>query len=174
MLLAEARQDRGGLLAAPVRGVFAKDDAWTVTGDLFRRDRDGDFWIVDHISGVIRTAAGAVPSFPIEEALATLDAIDLAAAYGVPGRRGERIVAAVTLRPGRTIDGDDLAAALASLDERSRPTVVRVIDEMPLTTWYRPLKTPLRAAGVPNTGVAFLWKKKHATYVRRAPSPKER
>src|SRR6476660_9522124 len=28
----------------PLRGVFARDDAWVATGDLFRVDKDGDFW----------------------------------------------------------------------------------------------------------------------------------
>jgi len=30
------------LTVVPLRGVFAPDDAWLVTGDLFRRDADGD------------------------------------------------------------------------------------------------------------------------------------
>ena len=28
----------------PLRGVFARDDAWMATGDLFRVDADGDLW----------------------------------------------------------------------------------------------------------------------------------
>src|SRR5207248_3218579 len=93
---------------------------------------------------------------------------DLSAAYGVRGRKGERVVAAVTLRAGRTVDGDDLAGAVRSLDANSRPEVIRVIDEMPLTTWYRPLKAPLRAAGVPRTGTTFTWDKKTSTYLSRS------
>jgi putative long chain acyl-CoA synthase len=31
----------------PLRGVFARDDAWMSTGDLFRVDSDGDLWLVE-------------------------------------------------------------------------------------------------------------------------------
>ena len=54
---------------SPLRGVFAKSDAWLPTGDLFRRDGDGDFWLVDHVTGMARTAGGPVPtlsSAPVE------------------------------------------------------------------------------------------------------------
>jgi putative long chain acyl-CoA synthase len=164
MLLAAARQDRGGLIGTPLRGVFAKDDAWTVTGDLFRRDLDGDFWIVDHISGVIRTAAGPVPSYPIGDALETLDAVDLAVAYGVPGADGDVVVAAITLRPDRQVDGDALAHAVRSLDDGNRPAVIRVVEDIPRTTWYRPLKGPLRSEGVPAGSTAWTWRPRKGTY----------
>jgi putative long chain acyl-CoA synthase len=157
MLLAAERQDRGGLLAAPVRGVFAKDDEWTITGDLFRRDRDGDFWIVDHVSGVIRTAGGSVPSYPIEEALESLASVDLAVAYGLPGPDGEVVVAALTPPPRAEIRPDDLAAAVHALAPLSRPVAVRVVESIPVTTWYRPLKAPLRAEGIPVDGHAYWW-----------------
>ena len=37
----------------------ARDDAWLSTGDLFRRDADGDYWRLDSVRDVIRTAARA-------------------------------------------------------------------------------------------------------------------
>ena len=164
MLLAAERQDRGGLLAAPVRGVFAKDDEWTITGDLFRRDRDGDYWIVDHLSGVIHSAGGPVPSHPIEEALEALDTVDLAVAYGLPGPAGEVVVAAVLARVGAAITGNELADAVHALAPLSRPAVVRVVKEIPVTTWYRPLKAPLRAEGIPADGTAFWWDAEAESY----------
>ena len=89
-----------------LRGVFEPDDAWLETGDLFRRDVDGDFWLVDHAPRLIRTAAGVVPSRPIEDALGDVDAIELAVAYGVPTKDGSSRIpcAAVTLREGHGLD----------------------------------------------------------------------
>src|SRR5205823_357805 len=127
------------------------------TGDLFRRYRDGDHWIVDHLSGVIDSIGGPVTSHPIEEALESLDVVDLAVAYGLPGPAGEVVVAAVSARQGAEITGADLADAVRELPLRSRPVVVRVVDEIPVTTWYRPLKAPLRAEGIPADGTAFWW-----------------
>jgi putative long chain acyl-CoA synthase len=157
MLLAREREDRGGLLAAPVRGVFEKNDEWTITGDLFRRDRDGDYWIVDHVSGVIDTPAGPVPSYPIADALEALPDVDLAVAYGLDGAKGSVVVAAITARVGHDVRPEDLATAVRTLPPASRPSVVRVVDRIPLTTWYRPLKAPLRAHGVPTNACAFAW-----------------
>jgi putative long chain acyl-CoA synthase len=155
MLLARARETDGTTMIA-LRGVFARDDAWLATSDLFRRDSDGDYWRLDTAGDVIRTAAGPVFTTPIRDALGTLPAIDLAVAYGVPGRGGHELaVAAVTLRHGHghghghELDARSLSAALRSLPAYERPAVVRVVDEIPVTTWYRPLTGPLREQGVP-------------------------
>ncbi|MEY2472608.1 MAG: putative long chain acyl-CoA synthase [Actinomycetota bacterium] len=164
MLLVASREDRGGLLAAPVRGVFAKDDEWTITGDLFRRDGDGDYWIVDHVSGLIATPNGPVPSYPIAEALDGVPSIDLAVAYALDGANGSVVMAAVAPRPDYEITADDLTEGVRRLPSASRPAVVRVVDEIPLTTWYRPVKAPLRAQGLPANDHAFAWNSEAQAY----------
>jgi putative long chain acyl-CoA synthase len=58
-------------------------------------------------------------------------------------------VAAVTVRKGRKLTAADLTGALAELDADQRPAVVQVVDEIPVSTWYRPLTAPLRDAGLP-------------------------
>jgi putative long chain acyl-CoA synthase len=152
MLLVRARpSESAGTLA--LRGVFAREDAWLATGDLFRRDSDGDYWRLDSIRDVIRTNAGPVFTAPIRDALGTLPAVDLPVAYGVPARGGHELaMAAVTQRPGHRLDARSLSAALRSLPGFERPGVVRVVNHIPVTTWYRPLTAPLRAAGIPAAG----------------------
>jgi putative long chain acyl-CoA synthase len=139
---------------SPLRGVFARDDAWLSTGDLFRRDSDGDHWLVDHAPSLIRTATGMVAAFPIQDALGDLDAIDLAVVYGVPVTDDgpSLAVAAVTLRAGHRLGGAEFGKALSVLSPAERPDVVHVVDEIPVTTWYRPTTGTLRAAGVPAAG----------------------
>ena len=44
------------LSITPLRSLFRRDDAWVATGDLFRRDADGDYWRVDGVADVIHTA----------------------------------------------------------------------------------------------------------------------
>jgi putative long chain acyl-CoA synthase len=138
----------------PLRGVFAREDAWLASGDLFRRDSDGDFWRIDSVSDVIRGESGAIFPGPIRDALGELPAVDLAVAYGVPAPTGEHqlAVAAVTLREDGELDGAEVARTLSQLALDQRPAVVQVVDEIPVTTWYRPLTGPLRARGLPEPG----------------------
>ena len=124
-----------------LRSVFRRDDAWLSTGDLFRQDADGDFWLVDHAANVIRTVAGPVPSLPIRDALETLPAVDLAVAYGLPAQgdgAGEIAAAAVTLLARARLEAADLDGALAALPMDRRPSVVRVVDEIPVVDLVSP------------------------------------
>jgi putative long chain acyl-CoA synthase len=137
--------------ATPLRGVFSRGDAWMAAGDLFRRDRDGDHWLVEHIPALVPTKDGLVPTLPAAEALGDDPAVDLAVGYGVPVREGIDVtVVAVALRRGKSLDARAIGDALRDVDHK--PAVVHVVDEMPVTTWYRPLTTPLRAAGLPPAG----------------------
>ena len=150
MLLARVRPS-DPLSVVPLRGVFAAGDAWLVTGDLFRRDGDGDFWRVDNVAEVIRTGQGPVFTTPIRDALMDLPAVDLAVAYGVAPRTGQPALAvgAVTLRPDRELTPRELTRTLGGLGPGQRPDLVHVVDSIPVTTWYRALTGPLRQAGIP-------------------------
>ena len=150
---------------SPLRGLFEPNDAWLSTGDLFRADEDGDLWLVDRAQSLIRTAHGFVASFPIVDALGDLDAIDLAVVYGVPaeGAEASLAIAAVTLLDGAEVDGEDLAAALSVVPADERPDLVTVVDDIPVTTWYRPSTAALRDAGVP--AGAGVWRREGESYV---------
>jgi putative long chain acyl-CoA synthase len=150
MLLARARTDEPSS-STPLRGVFASEDAWLTTGDLFFCDRDGDYWRVDSTADVIQTADGPVLPGPIRNALGDLPSVDLAVAYGVPINGGQEMlaVAAVTLRPGRHLDAREIAYAMRRFEPDERPAIVRVVERIPVTTWFRPMTGPLREQGVP-------------------------
>jgi putative long chain acyl-CoA synthase len=152
MLLARVRPT-DPLSVVPLRGVFGPGDAWVVSGDLFRRDGDGDYWRVDGAADVIRTEAGPAFTTLIRDALSDLPAVDLAVAYGVEvGDGRQAAVAAVTLCPGAELTARELTRELAGLDDSQRPLIVHVVDEVPITTWYRPLTRALRRAGIPTPG----------------------
>ena len=142
------------LSVTPLRSLFARDDAWVATGDLFRRDADGDYWRVDGIGDVIRTAEGPVFTAAIRDALGAIPAVGLALAYGVSPHddEPELAIAAVTLRAGRTLNARDIGRALSGLAREQRPALVHVVDRIPVTTWFRPLTGDLRAAGIPEPG----------------------
>jgi putative long chain acyl-CoA synthase len=153
LLLARVRAS-DPMTIVPLRGVFAPEDAWVATGDLFRRDGDGDYWRVDAVAEVIRTASGPVFTTPIRDVLGDLPAAELVVAYGVSPRGGppELAVAAVTLRPGQELNARQLGRALRGLEPAQRPAVVHVVESIPLTTWYRPITGPLRRVGIPTPG----------------------
>ena len=170
MLLARERRGVVSSADSPLRGVFERGDAWLSTGDLFRADVDGDLWLVDDVRSLIRTARGPVASLPIQEALGDLDAVDLAVAYGVRPARAmhELAVAAVTQRARRTLVAADLQRTLGALPPAERPDVVHVVRTIPLTTWYRPLASALRARGLPRAG-RRAWVREGGRYVELTP-----
>ena len=142
----------------PMRGVFSRDDAWLSTRDLFRRDADGDYWRLDSVYDVIHTADGVVYPATIRDVLGDLPAVDLVVAYGLrPEGEDEIAVAAVTIRPGHALTADALNETVAALDQTDRPAIVQVLDEIPVTTWFRPLTAPLRAAGLPRPAEGRVW-----------------
>jgi putative long chain acyl-CoA synthase len=147
------------IATTPLRGVFAREDAWLSTGDLFRRDADGDYWRLDSAPDVIHTATGPAYSVPIRDALGDLPAVDLAVAYGLKleGRQPELAVAAVTLRDSQTLDARAVGDALERLPAPARPDIVHVVDEISMTTWFRPLTAPLRDAGLPRADRERAW-----------------
>jgi putative long chain acyl-CoA synthase len=164
----QCQTDEVGILVArahpeatltPMRGVFSRDDAWLSTGDLFRRDADGDFWRLDSVHDVIHTARGPVFAAPIRDALGDLPPVDLAVSYGLrpAGQTEELAIAAVTLRDGHELTAEMISRSVAELAQAERPAIVHVVDEIPVTTWFRPLTRPLRDAGLPPADTAAAW-----------------
>jgi putative long chain acyl-CoA synthase len=153
MLLARAGVGEP-LSVVALRGIFASEDAWVVTGDLFLRDADGDYWRIDGVGDVIRSRQGPVFTTPIRDALGDLDAVDLAVAYGVrpPGREHQVAVAAATVRAGHELNARGISSVMERLAPDQRPLIVHVVATIPVTTWFRPLTGPLRDAGIPEPG----------------------
>ncbi|OBF22182.1 acyl-CoA synthetase [Mycobacterium sp. ACS4331] len=140
--------------ASVKRGVFAPADTWVSTESLFRRDADGDFWLVGSRGSVIHTERGVVFAEPVTDAVGLIGAVDLAVTYGASVGDGDTQVAvtAVTLRPGATVTSADLTNALSDLAVGLAPDIVHVVADLPLSVTYRPVVDDLVAAGVPKAG----------------------
>ena len=135
--------------ASVKRGVFAPADTWVSTEYLFRRDQDGDYWLVDNRSVVIRTDRGPVYASPVNDAVGVIDAVDLSVTYPVEAGAQRVAVTALALRPGGSVAAGDLSEALSDLPVGCAPDIVHVVADMALSASYRPLITPLRAMGIP-------------------------
>lgn len=92
---------------------------WLLTGDLGRIDEDGYLTIVGRVAEVINQGGEKVFPYEIEKAILAHPAVLEAAAFAVPHPRlGEKVAAAVVVKPGSTVSPqelkDFLAARLAS------------------------------------------------------------
>jgi putative long chain acyl-CoA synthase len=138
--------------ASVKRGVFAPGDTWVSTENLFRRDEDGDYWLLGRRGSVVHTQRGLVYSEPVTDALGLINGVDLAVTYNVPFGSQEVAVSAVTLLPGASITAADLTEVLAEMPVGLGPDIVCVVPEMTLSATYRPTVSALRAAGIPKAG----------------------
>ncbi len=157
MLLARLSHRDGAYPDRSLRALFAGGDAWLATGDLFRVDADGDHWLIGGVQSLIRTPHGATAPIPVQDAVSGLDEVHLSVAYPVEQDDGTVAVAvAVSLRPGADGDPERLAGRLTEavqvLAPADRPRYVRIVDEVPRTTWYQVRTGPLRAEGIPADG----------------------
>ena len=135
--------------ASVKRGVFAPADTWVSTEYLFRRDHDGDYWLVDNRGAVIRTDRGPVYAMPVTDAVGGIEAVDLSVTYAVETGGQRFAVTALALRPGGSVAAGDLSEALSDLPVGVAPDIVHVVPDMSLSASYRPLVSPLRADGIP-------------------------
>jgi putative long chain acyl-CoA synthase len=138
--------------ASVKRGVFAPADTWISTEYLFRRDADGDYWLMGRRGTVVHTARGLVYAEEITDALGLINGVDLAVTYNVPVGDREVAVSAVTLLPGATITAADLTEAVNNMPVGLGPDIACVVPELPLSASYRPTVSALRAAGIPKPG----------------------
>ena len=135
-----------------LRGLFRPGDTWVPTNDIFERDRDGDFWLLGSAGSTVRTEHGPVYPIQVADALGDLPEVDLAVVYGVPGATGQVAVAAVSTWGSAAITAADIGGALSSVPSEARPDIVHVLNEIPVTNWYRPDATGLAARGLPKAG----------------------
>jgi acyl-CoA synthetase (AMP-forming)/AMP-acid ligase II len=134
---------------------------------LLRRDADGDYWFVDRLSDVIRTATRPVHPRAVEDSIYQLDDVALVCVYPVELAGGaEQPVAAIVPKPGRRLDLARLAGQLeARHPPEARPKLLRVLERMPLTDGFRPVKPLLQSAAMPADGHGYRYDSAAQTFV---------
>ncbi|MER5863031.1 class I adenylate-forming enzyme family protein [Kitasatospora sp. NPDC002040] len=135
-------------------GSFELAGYW-LTGDLARRDAEGNFYHLDRTVDVIDTAGGPVYSLPIEEVLLAdcAELVQDCSVVGVPGAAGEgqRPVAVVRLQAGagectaeEVQEAANKALAGAGLAGLAAVSIARTPADFPLGPTGKVLKRELR------------------------------
>ncbi|MCA9537758.1 MAG: AMP-binding protein [Myxococcales bacterium] len=139
--------DRAATEAKILRGVFRRGDAWFRTGDLLRRDAEGDWFFIDRVGDTFRWKGENISAQQVQEALVGSGGVVEAAVYGVeiPGCEGRAGMAAVT---GDALDGPTLYARVAAtLPPAGWPAFIRRRDALDRTATLKYRKLTLMAEG---------------------------
>ena len=121
-------------------------DGWLHTGDIATRDDDGYYFIVDRKKDMILRGGYNVYPREVEEALYAHPSVAEAAVVGVPDERlGEEVKAVVALKPGASVQVDELAEWLAErVAAYKRPRCFELVAELPKGPTGKILKRALR------------------------------
>lgn len=120
---------------------------WLRTGDLGQMDGDGYFYFAERAKDIIKHKGYTVFPAEVERVLYESDAVKEASVVGVPDPKvGERIVAAVVLKPGKTPQEVESLHELCrkKLAEYKRPSEIIVVEELPKTLVGKMLRRKVR------------------------------
>ncbi|MGB7214377.1 MAG: AMP-binding protein [Gammaproteobacteria bacterium] len=139
-----------GYLNDPEATAKAWRNGWFHTGDLLRRDTDGNYFFVDRLKDAIRRRGENISSFEVETAILAHPAVREAAVVPVPGDGSEdEVLAVVALVPGASLEPAELVGFLRDkLPYFMIPRYVRRLDELPKTPTQKVEKHVLRSAGI--------------------------
>lgn len=110
-------------------------DGWFHTGDLAWRDEDGYYYFADRAGDMINRGGENIFPIEVERVLAQHPAILEVAVFGVPDPAwGQRVVAAVVLRPGASASQEEIIRFCKErLASYKAPSSVRFVSSLPRT-----------------------------------------
>lgn len=128
----------------------AHRNGWFHTGDLMRRDPEGNYFFVDRKKDSLRRRGENISSFEVEEVVQRFPGVVEAAcvAYRETDALDDDVKVWVILEKGKTLDFAELLAFAAEhLPHFMVPTYFEVATEFPKTPSARVLKVELRRKG---------------------------
>ncbi|MFF3569292.1 AMP-binding protein [Nocardia jiangxiensis] len=122
-------------------------EGWLHTGDLARRDADGNYFFAGRLKEIIRRRGENLSPADVEVVLNAHPAVSSSAVIGVPSPLSEQDVKAfVLVTPGATVDADQLQQWwIQRLPPYKRPRFLEFVDRWPLTATQKIAKKLLPA-----------------------------
>jgi acyl-CoA synthetase (AMP-forming)/AMP-acid ligase II len=135
-----------GYFKNPAATAEASAYGWHHTGDIGLVDDDGFLHIVDRAKDMVITGGFNVYSTEVEQALMAHPSVADCAVIGLPDDKwGERVVGVLQLRPGATIDTDEVKAFVKGrIGAVKTPKQVEVWDDLPRSKVGKVLKTEIK------------------------------
>ena len=128
--------------------VFKKGDVWFRTGDLMRKDKNGNFYFVDRIGDTFRWKGENVSTTEVEEAVGRFDGVLETNVYGVQisGHEGRAGMAAIVAKDNLNLTAlHDYIAQ--QLPEYARPVFLRIRKDNDVTSTFKQKKINLVKEG---------------------------
>ncbi len=128
---------------------------WMHTGDLATMDGEGYVKIVGRLKDMIIRGGENIYPREIEEFLHTHPAVSEAQVIGVPSERyGEEVMAWVRVRPGMTIEGEELRAyCQGKIATYKIPRLFKMVEEFPMTVTGKVQKFRMRELAIAELGL---------------------
>lgn len=119
---------------------------WFHTGDIGKRDADGNHYVVDRLKDMVIRGGFNVYPRELEEVLMTHPAVAMVAVVGVPHEvHGEEIKAVVVPKPGIPAEAEEIVAwCRERMAAYKYPRIVELVESLPMTATGKILKRELR------------------------------
>ena len=134
-----------------LRDVFEPGDCWFASGDMLRRDADGDFWFEDRVGDTYRYKGENVSTEEVSRVISRAPCIGLAAVYGVKldDHEGRVGTAAVEVAHGHAFTPKEIFDIVETgLAPAARPRFIRVVQELETTASFKVIKHQLQNEGI--------------------------
>jgi crotonobetaine/carnitine-CoA ligase len=134
----------------PVATTKAWRNGWFHTGDVLRRDSDGNYFFVDRVKDVIRRRGENISSHEVESEVGLFPAVRNCAAIGVKSEYGEQeVMVVVETRPETAFDPAALIEFLVPrMPHFMIPRYIRAVPELAYTMSNKVEKSGYRKDGV--------------------------
>lgn len=125
-------------------------DGWLHTGDLARRDENGNYKITGRIKDMIIRGGENIYPKEIEDFIYTHPKVSDVQVIGVPDKQyGEEIMACVILKPGEQMTEEELKEyVLSHMAKHKVPRYVSFVDAFPMNAAGKILKYKMREQAV--------------------------
>jgi len=133
----------------PDRTATAWRNGWFHTGDLMRRDAEGNYYIVDRVKDALRRRGENISTYEVEQELSRVPGVAEVACVAVASPAGDdECKVWVVPQPGTTLDFAAIARELADrMPHFMVPRYYELIDDLPKTTTMKVQKFLLRERG---------------------------